>query len=305
MSVPVDLSVEIGSTVLKNPVLAASGTVAFGEDAAYAGTLGGIVLKTVTPAAREGHPTPRVAETASGMVNAIGLENPGIDVLCSRYLPPLSDTACSIFVSIYAENPDDLAGMASRLADEAVVAAVEVNLSCPNLKHGITASHDPDLTREFVSAARVEGGKPVWAKMSPDSPDIVATVLAAEEAGADAVVISNTYTATVVDWRRSTPLIGFGTGGLSGPAVKPLTLYRVALVSERTGIPVIASGGAFSAEDVLEMLSAGACAVQVGTANLVDPAGVRGIPDEMARLMAEEGRTSVREVIGCTKIFGR
>ncbi len=268
-----------------------------------AGRLGGIVLKTVTPDAREGHPPPRVAETPSGIINAIGLENPGIDALCRERLPLLSGTDCAVVVSIYAEEADDLRSMASRLADEAPVAAVEVNLSCPNLKHGITVSHDPDLTRKFVSAASLDGGRPLWVKVSPDCPDIVVTARAAADAGAEAVVVANTYTSTAVDWRDRRPLIGFGTGGLSGPAVKPLTLYRVALVAGRTDIPVVASGGAFSAEDVLQFLSVGASAVQIGTANLVDPAGVCRIPDEMAQLLSQENVASVRALIGSTDIF--
>ncbi len=268
-----------------------------------AGRLGGIVLKTVTPDAREGHPPPRVAETPAGMINAIGLENPGLDALCRERLPVLSGSGGAVVVSIYAEETDDLRNMASRLADEALVAAVEVNLSCPNLKHGTTASHDPDLTRKFVSAARLDGGKPLWAKVSPDCPDIVAVARAAADAGAEAVVVANTYTSTAVDWRGRRSLIGFGTGGLSGPAVKPLALYRVALVADRTDIPVVASGGAFSAEDVLQFLSVGASAVQVGTANLVDPAGVCEIPDEIAELLAREEIASVEALIGRTDIF--
>ena len=156
-----------------------------------------------------------------------------------------------------------------------------------------------------ISAVLVEGGKPLWAKVSPDCPDIVATAGAAGEAGAEAVVVANTYTATSVDWRERRPRIAFGTGGLSGPAVRPLTLYKVALVSSRTDLPVIASGGAFSAEDVLQLISVGASAVQVGTVNLVDPAGACRIPEELIRLLTDEGIKSVRELIGCTDIFSR
>ena len=305
MSSPVDLSVSVGSTTLRNPILGASGTVAFGKEilSLGAGRFGGIVLKTVTPDAREGHPPPRVAETPAGMINAIGLENPGLDALCRERLPLLSGTDCAVIVSIYAEEADGLCAMASRLAGEALVTAVEVNLSCPNLKRGITASHDPGLTHEFISAARIEGGKPLWAKVSPDCPDIVAVARAAADAGAEAVVVANTYTSTAVDWRGRRPLIGFGTGGLSGPAVKPLSLYRVALVAGRTDIPVVASGGAFSAEDVLQFLSVGASAVQVGTVNLVDPAGVSRIPDEMAELLVKENIASVEALIGRVDIF--
>lgn len=297
-----DLSIDVGGTVLKNPVLAASGTAAFADRGVDTGGLGGIVLKTVTPRPREGHRPPRVAETSCGMINAIGLENPGIDTLCREYLPPLAGADCAVVVSIYAEEPRELRGMASRLANEASVAAVEVNLSCPNIRHGITVSHDPGLTRDFISAA-VGKRKPVWAKLSPDCPDIAAAARAAADAGAEAVVVCNTYTAAAVDWRSSRTLTSFGTGGLSGPAVKPLAIYRTALVADRTGIPIVASGGAFSAEDVLDFISVGARAVEVGTANLVDPEGVRRIPDEMEKLLTQEGMTSVRELIGRTDIF--
>ncbi len=302
---PIDLSVSVGSVTLKNPVLAASGTVSFGKEmlSMDAGRLGGLVLKTITPNAREGHPPPRVAETPSGMINAIGLENPGIDVLCRERLSVLSGIECAIIVSIYADEADDLQAMASRLAKEESVTAIEVNLSCPNLKQGITACHDPELTRQFISSALVENGKPLWAKVSPDCPDIVATARSAGDAGAEAVVVANTYTATSVDWRERRPRIAFGTGGLSGPAVKPVTLYKAALVASRTDLPVVASGGAFSAEDVLQFLSVGASAVQVGTVNLVDPAGACGIPEDLNSLLTDEGIASVSELIGCVDIF--
>ena len=172
-----------------------------------------------------------------------------------------------------------------------------------NLKQGITACHDPELTRQFISSALVGNGKPLWAKVSPDCPDIVATARVAGDAGAEAVVVANTYTATSVDWRERRPRIAFGTGGLSGPAVKPITLYKASLVASRTNLPVIASGGAFSAEDVLQFLSVGASAVQVGTVNLVDPAGACGIPEDLISLLADEGIASISEMIGCTDIF--
>ena len=300
-----DVSVTIGRTALKNPVLAASGTAAFGHDAKTLelAKLGGIVLKTVTPAPRQGNPPPRIAETPSGVLNAIGLENPGIDALCEQHLPMLSACECAVLVSIHADGPDEIRSMAERLSKEKNVAAVEINLSCPNVKDGTTPSRDPDLAFRFVSAADVEAGKPLWAKISPDSPDIVATAQATADAGAEAVVISNTYPGATVNWRTSQPLLGAGTGGLSGPAVRPLTLYRVGLVRAKVNVAVIASGGAFSADDVLQFLSVGASAVEIGTANLVDPAGMSGIPDKLAELLAQEGKKNVLEIIGSINIF--
>ncbi len=300
-----DLQVTVGRTVFANPVLAASGTASFGEELLEFGAsaLGGLVLKTVTLEPRQGNLPPRIAETPAGMLNAIGLENPGLDEVIDRCLPGLAGAGPALVVSVHADDPDTLAAMVTRLAAQPNVAAVEVNLSCPNVLGGTAASDDPELTGRFITAAAAGDRKPVWAKVSPESPRLLDTVAAAADAGADAVVVANTYRGAAVDWRARAPLLSRGTGGLSGPAVKPLALVRVALVSRATRLPVVASGGAFSADDVLDLMAVGASAVEIGTAVFVDPAGVCRVPEQLAALLSEQGVESVTDITGTVNVF--
>ena len=296
-----DLSVSLGRLSLKNPVLVASGT--FGYAREMAGLvdltrLGGIIPKTVTRHLRAGNATPRTFETASGLLNAIGLDNDGIDHFIHHHLPYLRTLPTAIIANIAGESEEDFMAMAEQIGKEAGLAALELNLSCPNVAGGIDFAIDPARTRRVVEGVRRVCPLPLIAKLTPNVTDIVPVARAAAEAGADAVAVANTFVGMAVDWRRRRPILANVTGGLSGPAIKPLTLRLVWRVAQQVGVPVIGVGGIATLDDVIEFLVAGASAVQLGTVNFYDPTASMRVLDGLPGALASLGAGSVREVVG-------
>ena len=298
----VDLNVRLGRLALANPVLVASGT--FGYVREMAGflkleRLGGVIPKTVTRRARAGNPTPRTAETASGLLNAIGLDNDGIDHFRSHHLPYLRTVGTAIIANIAGEDEDQFVEMAAMLGDEPGVAAVELNVSCPNVSHGLDLGIDPAAVQRVVRRCRDACRWPIIAKLTPNVTDIVAVARAAAEGGADAVSLVNTFRGMAVNWRARRPILANDVGGLSGPAIKPLALRMVWDVRRALpDLPIIGIGGITDADDALEFLVAGASAVQVGTATFADPSVAETLLDAMTRKLDEAGVARVEEIIG-------
>ncbi|NBO91877.1 MAG: dihydroorotate dehydrogenase, partial [Planctomycetia bacterium] len=287
------LSITLGRLTLANPVLVASGTFGYAREMAGIvdfSRLGGIVPKTVTRHPRAGNPPPRTVETASGMLNAIGLDNDGIEHLIAHHLPYLRTLGTAIVVNIAGKTEDEFPEMAAMLADQPGISAVELNLSCPNVSGGTDFATSPDVTGRIVRRVRDVCPHPLLAKLTPHVTDIVPIARAAAESGADAVCLINTVVGMAVDWKRRRPILGNRTGGLSGPAIKPLALRLVWHVARQVRIPIVGIGGIQSIDDAMEFLVAGASAVQVGTANFYDPTAsiriVDALPDALAELRA-------------------
>lgn len=300
-----DLSVSLNRLTLKNPILVASGTFGYAKEmTAFVDftQLGGIIPKTVTPQPRPGNPPPRTVETASGMLNSIGLDNDGFDQFVAEKLPYLTGLGTSIVVNIAAKANDDFRRMASRLNEVSGVAAIELNISCPNVSGGVDFGTDPSLAAEVVAAVRESCNIPVIAKLTPNVTSVVPIAKAVADAGADAVSLINTFQGMAVDWKRRRPVLGNVLGGLSGPAIKPLALRIVWQVSQQVKIPIIGIGGIQSIDDVMEFLLVGATAVQIGTANFYNPGLanqiIRELPDALATLKAD----SVKDVVGTLQI---
>lgn len=292
-----------GDLVLKNPVLTASGTFGYGLEFMPYGdlaALGGIVVKGISLMPREGNPMPRVAETPSGMLNAIGLQNCGVEVFCRDKLPALPWRDLAVIVNLYATSLEEYAQLAAILAKEEGVAALEVNISCPNVRcGGVLFGQDPAMAGAVTEAVAANAGtKPVMVKLSPNVTDITAIAKACEDNGADMLSCINTLQGMAVDARTRMPRLAAVTGGLSGPAIKPVALRCVWQVAGAVGIPVIGLGGIASAEDALEFILAGAHAVQVGTATFSRPDTVFTIAAELPRLMEELGIPSLDEFRG-------
>lgn len=287
---------------LPNPLMSASGTFGSGWEGRSLSPLtrlGALVSKTVTVAPRHGNPPPRIVETAAGMLNSIGLENRGADAFLEHTLPRMQSLGPQVIVNIGGETTAEFVELAERFG-AAGVSALEVNLSCPNVQEGrLLFSTRPQLTEAVMRQVReaAPAPVPVFAKLSPNVTDVVEIAKAAEAGGADGITAINTLVGMAVDWRRREPVLGRRIGGLSGPAIKPVALRMVHEIATAVGIPVIGVGGVTSAEDVLEFLVAGASAVQLGTANFVDPAVMVGVLDELERLVAEAD-TTVRELVG-------
>src|SRR5215212_3654288 len=268
----IDLGVSLGRLALRNPVMVASGTFGYAKEMApfvdFA-RLGGIVPKTVTHAPRAGNKPPRTVETASGMLNAIGLDNDGLEHFLSHHLPYLRTLPTAIVGNIAGKTEDEFVAMAKRVAEAGQgLAALELNLSCPNVSGGLDFATDPEVTRRIVSRCRdVCPGLPLIAKLTPNVTDITLIARAAADGGADAVSAVNTFVGMAVDWRRRKPILGNVTGGLSGPAIKPLALRAVWRIAQLRAVPVIAVGGIATLDDVMEFLVVGASAGQVGAAN--------------------------------------
>src|SRR5437870_4382554 len=296
----VDLSVTLGRLHLRNPILVASGTFGYAREMAGVvdfAKLGGIIPKTVTRQPRAGNPPPRTIETPSGMLNAIGLDNDGIDHFIHRHLPYLRTLPTALIANIAGHDEDEFVEMAAMLGAEPGLAAVELNLSCPNVAGGVDFAIDPEVTRRIVARVRDACSLPLIAKLTPNVTDIVPIARAAAEAGADAVSLINTFVGMAIDWRRKRPVLGNVTGGLSGPAIKPLALRMVWQVAKLRMIPVIGIGGIATLDDVMEFLVAGASAVQLGTVNFYDPTAAIRIVDGLPAALAELGAERVREVI--------
>ena len=274
-SIP-DLSVKLGSLELSNPVIAASGTFGYGVEFAPfldLNRLGGLCTKGLSLKPRLGNPVPRVFETASGMLNAIGLENVGFDRFRDEKLPLLQKYRTCIIANFFGETVAEYADMAKQLSSLERIDALEMNISCPNVEEGgLAFSSSPQIVEQVVQAVRPSTSKFLIVKLSPNVTDICEIAQAAEAAGADAVSLVNTYLGMALDIETGKPFLANGSGGLSGPAIKPIALNMVYQVARAVGIPVIGMGGIRSAEDALEFLMAGASAIQVGTANFFDPA---------------------------------
>lgn len=298
------LNVQLNRLNLSNPILVASGTFGYaGEMTAFAkfSELGGIIPKTITPQPRIGNPTPRTVETASGMLNAIGLDNDGFDAFISKHLEYLLSLGTSIIANIAGTNSDEYAEMAGRLAQFPGLAAVELNISCPNVSHGVDYGTDPAKTAEVVNKVRAACSLPIIAKLTPNVTNIVQIAQAAADAGADAVSLVNTFQGMAINWRKRKPVLGNVIGGLSGPAIKPLALRMVWQVSKKVQIPIIGVGGISNIDDVMEFLVAGATAVQVGTANFYDPSLATRLVRQLDEILEQEGLSSVSEIVGTLK----
>ncbi|MBR1631827.1 MAG: dihydroorotate dehydrogenase [Paludibacteraceae bacterium] len=299
-------SVNIGSLRLSNPVLTASGTFGYGleyTDFISLERLGGIIVKGTTLHPRQGNPYPRMAETPSGMLNAVGLQNPGVEYFATQTYPKIKDLPTQVIVNVSGSAVDDYVACAERIAQLENIPAIELNISCPNVRQGGMAfGTSVRAASEVVRAVRQAYGKVLIVKLSPNVTDIVEIACAAEQAGADAVSLVNTFLGMAVDAERQRPILSTVTGGLSGPCIKPIALRMVWQVARAVHIPVIGLGGIMTATDAVEFLLAGATAVQIGTANFVDPRRsvdiAQGIEDHMTRHHIDD----INQLIGALKI---
>ncbi|MHC4923164.1 MAG: dihydroorotate dehydrogenase, partial [Planctomycetota bacterium] len=286
------LSVSIGSLTLQNPVLTASGTCGSGLELAPwsdLSAIGGVVGKTVTREPRAGNPPPRTFETRAGMLNSIGLQNPGIDRFLSDVLPAVQDAGYVFIANIAGESGDDFSDLAARLDGVEGVAGLEANLSCPNVAGGLDFSVDPSLAAKTVEGIRKATSLPLITKLSPNVTDVRPLAKACEDAGADAVSLVNTYLGAAVDWRNRRPIFRRVMAGLSGPAIKPLALFQVWRAASAVSIPVVGIGGIQDADDALQFLCAGATAIQVGTALFRTPTAAEEMVGGIAAGVAELG----------------
>lgn len=302
-----DLSVNLGRLSLPNPVLVASGTFGYAREMApfaNLSCLGGLIPKTVTPQMRPGNPPPRTIETASGMLNSIGLDNDGIDYFCNSHLPYLLGLGTNVIANIAAKTNDEFAAMAQKLDAFEELAGIELNISCPNVSGGIDFGTDPKLCRSVVETARSNTRHPIIAKLTPNVTDVRPIAQAAADGGADAVSLVNTFQGMAVNWRKRRPILGNNIGGLSGPAIKPLALRIVWQVSQAVDVPIIGVGGIQSVDDILEFLVAGASAVQVGTANFYKPSFAANVVDDLAAALSDEGVERVVSLVGTLKANG-
>ena len=299
----VDLRVEIGRGLrLKNPVMTASGTFGYGEEFADLfdlRTLGAIVVKGISLRPRGGNPSPRVVETPSGMLNAIGLQNIGIERFLSEKLPRVRRLGPPIVVNVLGFSTGEYCDLVSALDGEEGVSAIELNVSCPNVSHGgVAFGTDPAVLEGLVGAVRARTELPLIVKLSPNVSDIREIAKAAARAGADCLSLINTITAMTIDVDTMRPVLANVTGGLSGPAIRPIAVRMVWEASRSVDIPVIGIGGIMDARDALEFILAGASAIQVGTANLVNPNAATQIVDGMMEYCRAKGSTRIRELVG-------
>ena len=265
------------------------------------GRLGGILPKTITLSPRMGNPPPRTCETTGGMLNSIGLDNDGIEAFIQGQLPYLASLGPAIIVSIAGKSQDEFVQMAARLEGVHGIAALELNISCPNVTGGVDFGVDPAACEKVVSGVRAACTYPVLAKLTPNVTNIVEIARAAEAGGADAVSLINTCLAMAVNWRRR-PILGKVFGGLSGPAIKPIALRMVYQVARAVRIPIMGIGGIASVDDVMEFLVAGATAVEIGTANFYNPTVTMQILDALPAALAELGASSVAEIVGTIEV---
>ena len=298
---PVDLSVDLAGLRLKNPVLSASGTFGYAQEfEPYLdlSRLGAIVVKTITREPRPGNPAPRVVETAAGMLNAIGLQNVGVEAFIRDKLPYLRRLEPPLIVNVAGESVEDFRELVKRIGDQEGVAAIELNVSCPNVAGGLDFAVDPALTYRVVKAAREATRLPIIPKLSPNVTDIRAIARAAADAGADALSLINTLVGMAIDVHTRRPKLANTTGGLSGPAIRPVAVRMVWQAAQAVALPIIGIGGIASGEDAAEFLIAGATAVAVGTASFVDPASAARVVEGLERYCAGQGIASVRQLIG-------
>ena len=297
-----DLTTDIAGLRLKNPVLTASGTFGYGlefQDFVPLDQIGGIIVKGTTLHPRQGNPYPRMAETAQGMLNCVGLQNRGVDYFCSHIYPQLRDIPTNFIVNVSGSTPEDYAECAARIDELEAIPAIELNISCPNVKHGGMAfGTTPEGAASVVNAVRKAYHKTLIVKLSPNVTDVVTIARAAEDEGADAVSLINTLMGMAIDAEHRRRILSIGTGGLSGPAVKPVALRMVWQVAHAVHIPVIGLGGISTATDAVEFLLAGARAVEIGTANFIDPAVSLKVVRGIDKYLERHGFKSVNEIIG-------
>jgi len=303
----IDLSIQLAPNhpkglLLANPVMTASGTFGYGieyNDLIDIQRLGAIVCKGTTLKPREGNPQPRLVETASGILNSVGLENIGLEAVIKEKAPIWAKWQVPVIVNIAGETVDEYKEVASRLEGIAGIGAIEVNISCPNVSSGgIEFCTNGASAAEVTEKVKSVSGLPVIVKLSPNVTDIAEIALAVREAGADAITLINTVRGMAIDISRSQPSLGNGTGGLSGPAIKPIALYMVYKVAGIVDIPIIGCGGISCADDALEFLMAGASAVQVGTANLTNPQAAIEVLNGIEQFMSKKGALNLRAIIG-------
>ncbi|HUW18494.1 MAG TPA: dihydroorotate dehydrogenase [Sedimentisphaerales bacterium] len=304
-----DISVEFAGVRLVNPVFTASGTCGYADELADymdMNMLGGFITKSITVRPRKGNPTPRIIETDSGMLNAIGLANVGLEEFIREKLPVIESrfTTTAVFVNVAGETTEDYVAVVERLAGEKAIAGFEVNISCPNVKRGgISFGTDPAQVTEITSAVKRAAGKKIlMVKLSPCVTDISVIARAAIDAGADALSLINTFTAMAIDIESASPVLANRTGGLSGPAIKPIAIYLVNKVynevARERGIPVLGVGGIRTASDAIEFIIAGASAVAVGTANFIEPRCAVKIIEGIKRYCASKNLANIKELVG-------
>ena len=301
----VQLEVQLGRLKLRNPIVVASGTFGYAremEGLVDAARLGGILPKTITRHPRPGNPPPRTCETAAGMLNAIGLDNDGIEAFLGRQMPYLASLGTAILVSIAGRSEDEFLEMAGMLDECDRIDAIELNISCPNVSGGVDFGTDPGRCERVVGGCRNACRLPILAKLTPNVTDIATIAKAAEAGGADAVSLVNTCLGMAIDWRRRRPRLGNVVGGLSGPAIKPIALRAVFQVARAVAIPVMGIGGIATVDDVMEFLVAGASAVQIGTANFYNPTVTMQILDALPEALGQLGAQSVSEVVGTLRV---
>jgi dihydroorotate dehydrogenase (NAD+) catalytic subunit len=289
---------------LVNPITVASGTFGYAREMAGlvdVSRLGGILPKTITQLPRPGNPPPRTVETTGGMLNSIGLDNDGIEAFIARQLPYLATLGTAVIVSIAGRTADEFVAMAARLQGEKGIAALELNVSCPNVSGGVDFGTNPRACEKVVVGVRGACSLPILAKLTPNVTDITEIARAAEAGGADALSLINTCLGMAVDWRGRRPILGNVLGGLSGPAIKPIALRIVYQVARAVKIPLMGIGGIATIDDAMEFLIAGATAVQIGTANFYNPTASIEILDALPGALAELGAGAVTDVVGSLK----
>ena len=292
----IDLAVQLGRLTLRNPILTASGTFGYAREMERLvdfSQLGGILPKTVTKSPRAGNAPWRTVETPCGLLNSIGLDNDGIDAFLANHLPYLRELPTAVIVSIAGSNHDEFVEMACQLDGRPGVAAIELNISCPNVAHGVDFGADAALCGRLVGAVREATSLPILAKLTPNVTRIADIARAAADAGADAICLINTVLGMAIDWRKRRPLLGNIVGGLSGPAIKPIALRCVYQVAQAVKTPLVGIGGIATIDDVMEFLVAGASAVQVGTANYYDPTVTMKLAAALPAALREAGVDSV------------
>jgi len=299
-----DMQVCLGRLTLPNPIMVASGTFGYAremEQIVDLSRLGGIVPKTITSQMRKGNIPWRTIETSSGLLNSIGLDNDGLDAFIENHLPYLVSLDAPVIVSIAGENQADYVGIANRLDACGGVAALELNISCPNVAHGVDFGSNPELCEQVVRDVRENCTLPVITKLTPNVTNIVELAAAAAAGGTDAVCLTNTLLGMAVDWRKQRPLLGNNVGGLSGPAIKPVSLRCVYQVAQAVDIPIVGVGGIANIDDCMEFFVAGASAIQIGTANYYDPTITMKILDELPAAIAELGTNKFANIPGTIK----
>ena len=297
-----DLTVNLGGIKLKNPVAVASGTFGYGleyADFIEPEKIGAVIVKGTTLHPRPGNPGPRIYETPAGMLNAIGLENPGIEVFLREYLPRLRERQVTVIANIAGNSIEEYALMASLLQGKEGIAGIELNISCPNVKQGgIQFGTDPETVRQVVAAVKKETSLPVIPKLSPNVTDIVAIALAAADGGADALSMINTLGGMAININLKKPVLGNIFGGLSGPAIKPVALKMIYQVYREVDLPILGGGGIVNHIDALEFFMAGATAVSIGTGNFVNPCLALELLEGIKKYMQEQGFSSIQELVG-------